>query len=100
MGFSAEKFAEKSQLWLAIAPEGTRHGAENWKTGFYWIAHRAEVPILIVGFDYQHREINILGTFTPTGDVEHDLPQIIGRYKGIKPAHPERLSQPLRHLSS
>lgn len=96
VAFSAAKFREKPDLLLAIAPEGTRHAAESWKTGFYWIAHRAGVPLLLVGFDYSARTVRILGTFTPTGDAEADMPAIIARYRGIAPAHPERLSRPLR----
>lgn len=96
VGFSAGKFAEKEKLLLAIAPEGTRHAAEEWKSGFYWIAQRAGVPILLVAFDYGRRETRILGTVTPSGDLASELPGIIARYQGITPAHADRLSLPLR----
>ncbi len=96
VSFSAGKFAEKEKLLLAIAPEGTRHAASHWKSGFYWIAQRAGVPILLVGFDYGRRETRILGTVTPSGDAEREVPEIIARYRGITPAHAGRLSLPLR----
>lgn len=96
VGFSAGKFSEKEKLLLAIAPEGTRHAATQWKSGFYWIAQRADVPILLVGFDYGLRETRVLGTVSVTGDIAHELPAIIDRYRNIRPAHPERLSLPLR----
>ncbi|MCD6061015.1 MAG: phospholipid/glycerol acyltransferase [Moraxellaceae bacterium] len=98
VGFSADKLREKDQLLLAVAPEGTRDTAENWKTGFYWIAQRAGVPVVCIAFDYATREIRLLGSLQPTGDIERELPQIIDRYRGITPRHPERLSGPLRAL--
>lgn len=98
VAFSAGKFAEKPELMVAIAPEGTRHSADSWKSGFYWIAHRAGVPILPVAFDYARREIIILDSLQPSGDLEQDMPALLQRYRGITPAHPERLSRPLRDL--
>lgn len=93
---SAAKFAEKAQLLVAIAPEGTRHAAESWKSGFYWIAHRAQVPIICVGYDYARREVRLLGELTPCGDFGADLPLLLARFDGITPRRPERLSAPLR----
>lgn len=98
VAFSARKFAEKPALLLAMAPEGTRHAAAQWKSGFYWIAHHAQVPILMVALDYRQREIVILGTQQASGDLQHDLPAILARYRDMQPAHVERLSLPLRQL--
>jgi 1-acyl-sn-glycerol-3-phosphate acyltransferase len=98
VAFSAGKLREKEALLLAAAPEGTRDTADSWKTGFYWIAHQAGVPIVCLAFDYATREIRLLGSLQPTGDIERELPQIIDRYRGITPRHPERLSGPLRAL--
>lgn len=96
VAFSAQQFAERPELWLAITPEGTRTSADQWKTGFYWIAMKANVPILMVAFDYGNRKVDLLGLFHPSGDLDKDLPEIIQRYKGIVPKHPELLSKPLR----
>jgi 1-acyl-sn-glycerol-3-phosphate acyltransferase len=98
VGFSAQKFAEKDELLLAAAPEGTRHAASHWKTGFYWIAMRAQVPVVMVGLDYAKKEILILKTLMPSGDIDADMAVIIRRYRGITACRPERLSAPLRAL--
>jgi hypothetical protein len=52
----------------------------------------------MVAFDYATREIVMLGCFTPTGDIERDLPEIVAHYRDITPRHTERLSAPLRTL--
>jgi 1-acyl-sn-glycerol-3-phosphate acyltransferase len=98
VAFSAGKLLEKDQLLLSVAPEGTRDTADTWKTGFYWIAHKAQVPIVCVAFDYATKEVRMLATVRPTGDIERDLPVILAHYRGITPRHPERLSGPLRAL--
>ncbi len=98
VGFTASKYSSKDALMLAIAPEGTRKSSPAWKTGFYWIAHRAGVPLIMVSFDYGKKEVVILGSFTPTGNIEQDLPLIIGSFKGMVPRHPDRLSAPLLAL--
>lgn len=98
VGFSAGKLREKDQLLLSVAPEGTRHETDNWKTGFYWIAHQAQVPIIFIAFDYPSREVRIVGHLTPSGDIDRDLPAIIECYRGIVPRHPAKLSAPLRAL--
>lgn len=59
---------------LALAPEGTRKGVSQWKSGFYRIATAAEVPIFPVGFDYRDHVIRLMPVFKPTGDLERDLP--------------------------
>ena len=58
---------------LAIAPEGTRKRVEKWKTGFYYIALKANLPILMVSFDYMRKEVKINNKFYPTGDIDKDF---------------------------
>jgi 1-acyl-sn-glycerol-3-phosphate acyltransferase len=96
--FSADQLNSEDKFWLAIAPEGTRHSAKSWKTGFYWIAHRAQVPVLMIAFDYRLREIKILGQIQPTGEFDREFSLLLNHYKSITPRHPERLSVPLKEL--
>ena len=61
---------------LAIAPEGTRKRVEKWKTGFYYIALKAKLPILMVSFDYIRKEVKINDKFYPTGDIDKDFVEL------------------------
>ena len=79
-------------MWIGIAPEGTRMGAATWKSGFYHIAVKAQLPILMVGIDYAKQQV----IFYPTGDYEQDLPKILKYYKNITPLHTDKLSVPLK----
>ena len=69
----AKIFKEKEAFRMAIAPQGTRKKVDSWKTGFYYIAMEAEVPILLVHFNYPLKKVSFLKLFYPTGDIEKDL---------------------------
>ena len=58
---------------LAIAPEGTRRKVKKWKTGFYYIALKANIPILMVSFDYEKKQVKIYEKFFPTGNIKVDF---------------------------
>ena len=54
----ADVFNKRNRFRLAIAPEGTRKRVERWRTGFYYIALKANVPILLVNFNYQLKKVS------------------------------------------
>ncbi|MGM8872564.1 lysophospholipid acyltransferase family protein [Psychrobacter sp. 2Y5] len=96
---SIDKFKNNKTLFLGLAPEGTRKYTEKWKTGFYYLAVGANVPILPVALDYHAKEVRFLEPVYPTGNIEEDLPKIYVQYGGVMPYHPERLSQPLQDVN-
>jgi len=76
--------AADGPLQLVVPPEGTRGRTRHWKTGFYYIAQAAGVPIVLAYMDYA-RKISGLGpVFTPTGDVDADMAEIKRFYAGIQ----------------
>ena len=96
---SIERFKTDAPLFLGLAPEGTRQYTTTWKTGFYYLALEAGVPILPVALDYKSKEVRFLSPIYPTGDIDADLPKIYEQFKGVMPKHPERLSQPLQDVN-
>lgn len=97
---SIDKFKTGEPLFLGLSPEGTREYTESWKTGFYYIAVGANVPILPVALDYNTKEVRFLTPVYPTGDIETDLPKIYEQYRGVLPRYPKRLSQPLQDVNN
>lgn len=65
-------FRKEKEFVLAIAPEGTRKNVNKWKTGFYWIAVKAEIPIVMAGLDYHTRTVTFADPFFPKGDFEKE----------------------------
>jgi 1-acyl-sn-glycerol-3-phosphate acyltransferase len=86
---SARAFRESDRLMLVIAPEGTRSKSKKWKSGFYRIAIAAEVPILLIAFDYPRKVIRLGPLFRPTGDYEKDLPAIQSHFAAGMARRPE-----------
>ncbi len=90
---------QQEQIWVAIAPEGTRKQAANFKSGFYRIAYGANIPIVLFSFDYDRKMIRCLDVIYPTGDYEEDLEKILSHYQGnFSPKNPNWLSTPLQNL--
>ena len=83
VGECAKAFAAAPTLMLALAPEGTRKGVSQWKTGFYRIAVQAGVPIMPVGFDYGEHVVHLMPLFMPSGDLDLDLPRIQALYSNV-----------------
>jgi 1-acyl-sn-glycerol-3-phosphate acyltransferase len=66
---------------LAIAPEGTRSKVDKWRTGFYWIARGAEIPIVMISFDIKNKEMKFSEPFYTTEDKDADFTFIKSFYE-------------------
>jgi 1-acyl-sn-glycerol-3-phosphate acyltransferase len=77
-------FAVNERLVLLIPPEGTRSKVDKWKTGFYHIAHGANVPIARSFLDFGRKIAGFGPTFYTTGYVDKDIAEIQSFYKGMK----------------
>jgi 1-acyl-sn-glycerol-3-phosphate acyltransferase len=71
-------------MQLIVPPEGTRGKTRHWKTGFYFIAQQAGVPIVLAFVDYERKVGGLGPLFEPTGDVEADMAAIKAFYAPIK----------------
>jgi 1-acyl-sn-glycerol-3-phosphate acyltransferase len=80
-----EQFAQHDELALAIPPEGTRSRAEHWKSGFYWIALGAKVPVVPGYLDYGTKRAGLGPAITMTGDVRTDMNAIRAFYEKRNP---------------
>ena len=72
----ADQLARASQLMIAVPPEGTRSRRDHWKSGFYWIAYTAQVPIVCAYLDYGRKRAGLGFHFVPTGDIRADMEKI------------------------
>ena len=90
----AAEFSKHKNLIIGIAPEGTRKRNPNWKMGFYYIATKANVPVLLVYIDYKNKTVGIGKKFLPTGNIEKDITEISDFYKDITAKFPKNFSLP------
>jgi 1-acyl-sn-glycerol-3-phosphate acyltransferase len=85
-------FENSEQLALALAPEGTRGKTDHWKTGFYYIARAANVPILMAYLDFGNKQVGVGDLFYPGDDIDADFAQIRQFYKNRQGKNPENAS--------
>jgi 1-acyl-sn-glycerol-3-phosphate acyltransferase len=88
----AEIYRNRDRFSIAITPEGTRKRNAKWKKGFYQIALKANVPIVLVKIDYGKKELNLFQVFEPTGDEHADMLAIQQLYKGTVAKHPAQFA--------
>ena len=88
----AEAAKQAKTFRLCITPEGTRSKTEDWKKGFYFIALKAGLPILLYGVDYEQRLIRCTKTIIPSGDLDKDMRDIKLYFKDFKGKKPEQFT--------
>ncbi len=82
--------AADGRVQLVVAPEGTRSKSPGWKTGFYYIAQGAGVPILMAYLDYPNKRGGLGPTLLPSGDIEKDMAQVKAFYAPMRGRHADR----------
>lgn len=82
-------FNEHDEFVLALSPEGTRQRVDKLKTGFYNIARKANVPIIMVAFDYANRQLVISPPVETTENEQADFNRILAFFRPIAGKRPE-----------
>jgi 1-acyl-sn-glycerol-3-phosphate acyltransferase len=90
-----EKFNNNDEFLVALSPEGTRKRVDALKTGFYFIAKQANVPIVMVGLDFKNKNLIVSPPFYTTNDKDQDLENVLTFYRNIEGKFP---AKDLRHL--
>ena len=93
----AEQAKQAKKFRLCITPEGTRKAQPEWKKGFYYIALKAEIPILLYGLDFADRKIVCTKTIVPNGDIEApgDMVIYVAGYPAIYGKQPLYFKDPV-----
>lgn len=83
---------QSKEFHLCITPEGTRQPNREWKRGFYYIALKAQLPILLYGLDYRKKVIECTKVIIPNGDVEEQMAEIKEYFARFTAKKPENFS--------
>ena len=92
---SIEAFRQTDAMVLVVPPSGTRKKVLYWKSGFYYIAHGAKVPIVMGFLDYRRKVGGFGPSFHPTGMISEDIAAIRSFYRGITGRYPLQESRVL-----
>ncbi len=83
-------FNSHDEFGIALTPEGTRVRVDKLKTGFYNIAKRANVPIVMVGLDFENKRAVLSPPFHTSENQQADVEHILKFFRPIKGKHPEK----------
>ena len=93
----ANFFELKKKFVMAITPEGTRSKREEWKSGFYHVAKKANVPICLAYLDYKNKIAGVGKVIFPSENMAEDMKSIMEFYKGKAAKFPDKFSTDLRY---
>ncbi|HMC00418.1 MAG TPA: 1-acyl-sn-glycerol-3-phosphate acyltransferase [Flavobacteriaceae bacterium] len=79
----ASLFKKHNEFRMTLAPEGTRKKVTEWRTGFYYIAKKANVPIIMFTLDFAKKQNKISEPFYPTDNKEADFKFMHQFYEGV-----------------
>lgn len=88
VGAVVKIFNSKEKFAIVISPEGTRKKVDEFKTGFYFIAKNANIPLILCKFDWKNKEVAFSEPFYTTKDFAKDMCNIYAYYKGVKGKNP------------
>lgn len=86
----AKLFQTRDELVVMVTPEATRKFVKHWKTGFYQVALRANVPIVCGYLDYEKKHAGVGQVVYPSGNLEEDMLKILSFYDKITGKYPEQ----------
>lgn len=84
-------FDSKEVFRLALSPEGTRKKVAKWKTGFYYIAKGANVPIVMFTLDFGRKQVAVSKPYYLTDNMEEDFNFMHNYYEGVVGKVPENV---------
>ena len=79
-----DRFNDKDKFVLSIAPEGTRNKVSTWKPGFWYLATKANVPVVPVGLNYKNKTAYFGEPIYMTEDRDGDMEKIKNVYRSIE----------------
>ena len=83
-----QMFNDNESFAIALSPEGTRKKVDRLRTGFYHIARQANVPIILMAMDFEHKEFRFEAPFYTTDNEAEDLKKILHYFGGVKGKNP------------
>ena len=88
----AQLFDNKKELHIVLSPEGKLAKTTHWKKGFYYMAEKANVPIVVGYIDYKKKELGVKEVITDIGNMNEIINKISVMYKNVNAKYPENFA--------
>lgn len=80
------------EIYIVMTPEGSRKLVTRWKRGFYYIAEKAEVPVIMGFINYKTKHCGYGPVLNLSGNFDEDWKIIEGFYRGMGAKYPEKFN--------
>jgi len=91
---AAAMLNRSKKMHLVICPEGQLAPTDRWNPGFYYMAVKAQAPIIVVYLDYGNREAGVKGVISDLQDLNEVYHKLADMYRGTKACHPDQFQLP------
>ncbi len=91
---------DSEELHIVLSPEGQLAETSHWKKGFYYMANRADVPIVVAYIDYKKKELGIKGIIKDTTDMKTTMKEVAKLYDGVNAKFPKDFSLDKRYVAA
>ena len=88
----ADLLNNTDELHIVVSPEGWIKRVTKWNKGFYYMAQKAHVPIVVAYLDYEKKEMGVKDRIYDSADFNEVINQINHIYKDVKGKCPERFA--------
>lgn len=92
VGHAVEMIQEHDRIFLTMAPSSTRSKTDRWRTGFYYMATGADVPVVLGYLNYRDKEGGLGKVIHLSGDMVQDEPIFQEFYANVQARYPEKAS--------
>ncbi|MGD2163147.1 MAG: 1-acyl-sn-glycerol-3-phosphate acyltransferase, partial [Anaerolineales bacterium] len=87
------RFNNADRLVVVVTPGGTRGYSDHWKSGFYWIAYKAQIPLICASIHYAKKRVHAGLSFVPTGNLRADMDRIRAFYEQGEGLYPHQAAE-------
>lgn len=88
----AKMLEDAQELHIILSPEGALAKVSKWSKGYYYMALKANVPIVVGFLDFKKKEIGVKGVIYNLDDINEVKIQINAMYKDVTAKHPDTFS--------
>jgi len=83
-------------IHIIVSPEGQLAKTDHWKRGFYYIAEKAKVPIIVGYIDYKKKELGVKSIINETNNLQTTMTEIKKIYENVNAKYPENFATDIR----
>ncbi len=87
-----ELLNNSKELHIVVSPEGWIKRVTKWNKGFYYMAQKAKVPIVVSYLVYSKKEMGVKEVIYNTSDFKTAIQQINTIYKDVQGKNPEQFA--------